>query len=82
MGRLLTALAVAGLGCQTAMAADWELDLDGRLVNVDAPPPFIAGGLGSLRFGGDESGLRIGRIRLAVTQPFGNLWSVHVDASS
>ena len=82
-------LGLVALHCQPSCAAtgeyydvNWELDLDGRLVNLDAPPPYIAGGLGSLRFGGDESGLRIGRIRLALTQPFGNLWSVHLDASS
>jgi len=81
--RLLPVLALLASGCRTpAMAADWELDLDGRLVSVEAPPPFIAGGFGSLRFGGNESGLRIGRIRLAATQTFGNLWSVHLDASS
>ena len=76
------ALSLAGLCCHTAAATDWELELDGRLVNVEAPPPFIAGGLGAERFGGDESGLRIGRIRLCLTQSFGNLWSVHLDASS
>ena len=78
----VAAVAFAGLGCQPAIAADWEFDLDGRLVNTDAPPPFIAGGLGWLRYGGDESGLRIGRIRLALTQSLGNVWSVHLDASS
>ena len=81
-GRQLVALALSGFCCHTAIATDWELDLDGRLVNVDAPPPFIAGGLGALRFGGDESGLRVGRIRFAVSQSFGNLWSAHLDASS
>jgi hypothetical protein len=87
--RLRTAaLGLVGLYCQGACAADWasaanwELDLDGRLVNVDAPPPYIAGGLGGLRYGGDDSGARIGRIRLALTQPFGNLWSAHLDASA
>ena len=77
----LAALALGGLFCQIA-SADWELVLDGRLLSVAAPPPFIAGGLGASRFGGDESGLRIGRIRFALSQAFGNLWSIHVDASS
>lgn len=77
----LAALAALGSGT-TATAADWELDLDARLLTVDGPPPFIAGGLGSLRFGGDESGLRLGRARLAVTQALGNLLSLHLDASS
>ena len=89
LARLYAALTLAAIfGSSTASAADWpsapnwELDLDGRLVDVSAPPPYIAGGLGALRFGGDESGARIGRIRLALTQRFGNLWSVHLDASS
>lgn len=89
MGQLLKALLVLGLaGVATARAADWasppdwEVDLDGRLVRVNGLQPFIDGGLGSTRYGGDESGARIGRIRFAVTQSLGELWSVHLDASS
>ncbi len=91
MGQLLTRAAAgmrvaalaAALGATTsAAAADWELDLDARLLTVNGPPPFIAGGLGSLRFGGDESGLRLGRARFAVSQSLGEIMSVHVDASS
>ena len=80
---LLTAAALIILAATTvAQAADWELDLDARLVTVDGPPPFIAGGLGSLRYGGDESGLRLGRVRFALSQSLGELLSVHLDASS
>jgi hypothetical protein len=75
---LVTALGTA----TTANAADWELDLDARLLTVNGPPPLIAGGLGTLRFGGDESGMRLGRARFAVTQSFGEMLSVHLDASS
>jgi hypothetical protein len=75
---LVTALGAA----TTANAADWELDLDARLLTVNGPPPLIAGGLGTLRFGGDESGLRLGRARFAVTQSLGEVLSVHLDASS
>jgi hypothetical protein len=85
MGRLLghLLLATAALtSAGTAAATDWELDVDARLVSVDGPPPFIDGGLGSLRFGGDESGLRLGRARFAVTQALGQVWSLHLDASS
>ena len=78
----VTAL-LAALGAATsADAADWELDLDARLLTVDGPPPFIAGGLGSLRFGGDESGLRLGRARFAASQALGEIVSLHIDASS
>ena len=77
----LAVLAVLGASA-TAAATDWELDLDARLLTVDGPPPFIAGGLGSLRFGADESGLRLGRARFALTQTLGDLLSLHLDASS
>jgi hypothetical protein len=80
--RRVTAL-LAALGVATsAVAADWELDLDSRLLTVNGPPPFIAGGPGSLRFGGDESGLRLGRARFAVSQALGEIVSLHIDASS
>jgi hypothetical protein len=80
---LLTVATLAALTATlTARAADWELDLDARLLTVDGPPPFIAGGLGSVRFGGDESGLRLGRARFAVSQSLGELLSLHLDASS
>jgi hypothetical protein len=77
-----TALVAAFGAATSAVAADWELDLDARLLNVDGPPPFIAGGLGSLRFGGTESGLRLGRARFAVSQSLGEIVSLHLDASS
>jgi hypothetical protein len=80
---LLTVAALATLTVTlTASAADWELDVDARLLSVDGPPPFIAGGLSSVRFGGDESGLRLGRARFAVSQTLGELLSLHLDASS
>jgi hypothetical protein len=88
MGRLLkhtlrATLALAAIaGFHPAFGSDWELDLDGRLVAVNGPPPIIAGGLGAVRFGDDQSGARIGRIRLAVSEMLGEIWSVHLDASS
>ena len=39
------------------------------------------GGLGTVRFGSDDSGIKLGRARLAVTQPLGQLFSAHLDAS-
>ena len=79
---LLSALLAAAAGARPAAAADWELDLDARLVSVNGPAPIIDGGLGSTRFGGDQSGLRLGRARFAVTQNLGEVWSVSLDASS
>ncbi|HWW81237.1 MAG TPA: hypothetical protein VNY82_16685, partial [Steroidobacteraceae bacterium] len=80
--RLTAATLVALTATLTAHAAEWELDVDTRLVSVDGPPPIIAGGLGSVRFGGDESGLRLGRARFALSQNLGELFSLHLDASS
>lgn len=88
MGQLLKSLipaaaALAALaGTVPAAAGDWELDADARLLSVAGPPPFIAGGPGSLRYGGNESGLRLGRARFAVSQSLGEVWSLHLDASS
>jgi hypothetical protein len=65
-----------------AHVPDWEIDLDGRLVSVNGLQPFINGELGSTRYGGGESGARIGRVRVALAQTLGEIWSVHLDASS
>jgi hypothetical protein len=54
-----------------AAAADGELDLDARLVSVNGPLPIIDGGLGNTRFGGDQSGVHLGRARFAITQSVG-----------
>jgi hypothetical protein len=88
VGQLLTrakaavALVATLAAATTANAADWELDLDARLLTVNGPPPFIAGGLGAVRFGGDESGVRLGRARFSISQSLGEVLSVHLDASS
>ena len=34
-----------------------------------------------VRFGSDDDGLQLGRARFALTQPIGELWSAHLDAS-
>ena len=73
-------LVLLGL-CAVSRATDWELSLDARLVSSDAYPSFMEGGLGTVRFGSDDSGLRLGRARFAITQPLGELWSAHLDAS-
>jgi len=62
-------------------ATDWEVSLDARLVSSDANPPFMDGGLGTVRYGSGESGLQLGRARFALTQSLGELWSAHLDAS-
>ena len=78
-----TALSLALLVLSaTARATDWEVSLDTRLVNSDADRSFMEGGLGSVRFGRNDSGLQLGRARLALTQQLGELWSAHLDVSA
>lgn len=79
----LTAIALClALTAGAARAADWEIDLDARLVTSDGRKSFLDGGLGALRYGEDQSGVHLGRARLALSQPFGEVWTVHLDASS
>jgi hypothetical protein len=81
--RLAVVAALAALAGTTASrAADWELDVDARVLTADGGKPFIDGGLGTTRFGSHESGLRLGRARVAVSQNLGEVWTLHLDASS
>ena len=92
MGRVLsTALARARVLCAVATltgasqavgATDFQFSLDARLVDSDGRKSFLEGGLGTLRFGSDQSGLQLGRLRLALDQPIGQILTVHLDASS
>ena len=75
---LLVALAAL---CASAHATDWEASLDTRLVSSDADRSVMDGGLAPVRFDRDDSLVQLGRARLALTQPIGELWSARVDAS-
>jgi hypothetical protein len=76
------AAALAWLGLAAgSQAADWEVSLDTRLVQSDAARAFMDGGLGTTRFDSHDSGLQLGRLRLALSEPLGELWSAHLDAS-
>jgi len=70
------------LGSCAARGAAWELDLDLRAVTSDAAPSVLDGGYSPVRFGEDQSGLQLGRVRLALDLPVGEVWRVHVDASA
>ena len=63
-------------------APDWEIDVDARLVSSQGERSVINGGLGTLRYDDTQSGLRLGRARLALSETFGEVWSLHLDASS
>jgi len=65
-----------------ARADGWELSVDGRLVGSNAYPSYTQGGISGVRFDEDQSGLRLGRARFALTASLGELWSVHLDASA
>jgi hypothetical protein len=63
-------------------ATSWDLSLDLRAVDSNGRNTFLDGGLGKLRYDGDDSGLHLGRLRAAVTQPIGEVFSAHADVSS
>ena len=80
-GMLAVVLVTLAGAAAPSRATDWELSLDARLLNSNAEPSFMEGGLGTVRFSSKDSGVQLGRARLALTQQLGELWSVHVDAS-
>lgn len=65
-----------------AHAANWDLSIDVRVLDSDGRRSFLDSGQGKLRFDDDDSGLRWGRVRGAWTQPIGEVFSAHVDATS
>ena len=75
---LLAALALA----RESGAAEWQLALDLRAIGSDGRQSFLDGGQGKLRFDEHHQGIRPGRLRLALDQPFGEVFSAHVEASA
>jgi hypothetical protein len=76
---LWLAILVAGA---PACAADWEMALDLRAVSSDGRESFLDNGQGKLRFDEDHQGIQLGRLRAAWNQPFGEVFSAHVEAST
>ncbi|HXA93047.1 MAG TPA: hypothetical protein VNU73_07350 [Steroidobacteraceae bacterium] len=76
------ALVLLVLATPAARATDWQLSVDARLIDSDGQRSFLDGGLGTLRFGDNQSGLRLGRARLALDQPIGQILALKVDASA
>ncbi|HLA73091.1 MAG TPA: hypothetical protein VK624_16410 [Steroidobacteraceae bacterium] len=64
-----------------AHSADWELALDLRAVSSDGRESFLDNGQGKLRFDADHEGIQLGRVRAALDQPLGEVFSAHVEAS-
>lgn len=80
---LRLALAASALLAATAVrAANWELDLDLRAVASDADRSVLDGGYSPTRFSERQSGVQLGRLRLALDAPLGEVWRLHLDASA
>lgn len=75
---VLAMLPFAALG-ETVPAPRVTASLDLRALVADATPSFLDGGLGKFRYG--ESGIAVGRLRLALEQDFGETLRLHLDAS-
>jgi hypothetical protein len=81
--RRLLVSATCALACAAdAHAADWDLALDLRAIDSDGRTSFLDNGLGKFRFDEDHEGLQLGRLRAAWTQPVGDVFAAHVEAST
>jgi hypothetical protein len=80
--RLIVGIALLGFYADKTWAVDWQFDLDARLVSSDAQDSAADAGLRSVRFDSKESGLQLGRARLALDQDLGQTWTIHLDASA
>lgn len=79
---LLALAATALLTAGVAHAGTWELDLDLRAVASDATTSTLDGGYSPTRFSRHQSPLQLGRLRLALDMPLGEVWRLHLDASA
>lgn len=79
--RLAALAAVSGLFPANVNALDWSASVDARLVLANATRSYLDGGLGKFRYN-DGTTARLGRVRLAVEQRFGETLRLSVDASS
>jgi len=77
---ILAASTLSGAG--TASAATWDLSLDVRGVDSNGRESFLDGGFGKLRYDDDDNGLHLGRLRAAISQPLGEVFSAYAEVSS
>ena len=75
-------VAAALLAATAVSAANWELDLDLRAVASDAHTSVLDGSYSPTRFSEHQSGVQLGRLRLALEAPLGEVWRLHLDASA
>jgi hypothetical protein len=83
MKRLKQAVIAMLLGCATPGAnAEIEASLDLRLVDSDGRDSYMDGGLGKLRYDGDDDVLQLGRARFAWRGGIGGDWHASIDVSA
>ena len=78
LGLACSVLAASGL----AQATSYDFSIDLRAVDSNGRDSHLDGQLGKLRYDEGDSGLHLGRLRAAITQPLGEVFSLYVDASS
>lgn len=80
---LCTLLIIVAAGAwNTARAQSLEASIDLRLVDSEATRSYLEGGLGTLRYSDPQSGIELGRARLAVGIPIGQVLELKVDGSA
>ena len=65
-----------------AHATSYDFSIDVRAVDSDGRNSHLDDGLGKLRYDEGDSGLHLGRLRAAITQPLGEVFALHAEASS
>jgi hypothetical protein len=77
-----TCMAGAFAASPATDAASYDFAIDVRAVDSNGRDSYLDGGLGKLRYDKDDSGLHLGRLRAAITQPLGEVFSAHAEVSS
>ena len=65
-----------------AHATSYDFSIDVRAVDSNGRNSYLDGGQGKLRYDEGDSGLHLGRLRAAITQPLGEVFSLHAEGSS
>lgn len=80
--RAFAVVACLSAAVSCAEAASYDFSLDVRAVDSNGRESFLDGGLGKLRYDEKDSGLHLGRMRAAITQPLGEVFAAHAEVSS
>ena len=65
-----------------AHATSYDFSIDVRAVDSDGRNSYLDGKQGKLRYDEGDNGVQLGRLRAAITQPLGEVFSLYADASS